>query len=78
MHYYPYVAELDRCVGSYNNLSNKVCVPNKTEDLDLCMFNIITEKNESKILTKDTSSECKCKFDARKCNSNQWWSNNKC
>ena len=23
------------------------------------------------------SSECKCKFDGTKCNSNQWW-NNKC
>ena len=78
MHYYPYVTKLDRYVGSYNNLSNKVCVPNKTEDLHLCVFNMITEKNESKILTKDISRECKCKFDARKCNSNQWWSNNKC
>ena len=32
---------------------------------------MITEKNESKILTKDISCECKCKFDARKCISNQ-------
>ena len=32
---------------------------------------MITEKIESKILTKDTSCECKCKFDGRKCYSNQ-------
>ena len=24
------------------------------------------------------SSECKCKFDGKKCNSNQWWNNDKC
>ena len=50
-HYHPFAVKLDRCVGSCNNLndlSNKVCVPNKTEDLNLSMFNMITEINESK------------------------------
>ena len=39
---------------------------------------MITEINESKILTKDISCECKCRFDGRKCNSDQWWNNDKC
>ena len=39
---------------------------------------MITEKNESKTLTKDISRECKCKLDGTKCNSNQWWNNTKC
>ena len=34
--------------------------------------------NELKTLTKHISSECKCKFDGRKCNSDQWWNNDKC
>ena len=34
--------------------------PNKTEDLNIHVLNMITGKNESKILTKDISSECKC------------------
>ena len=38
---------------------------------------MITLKNESKILTKNISRECKCKFDGRKCNSNQKWNNDK-
>ena len=70
-YYYPFPVKLDRCVGSCNNvndLSNKVCVPNKTEDLNLRVFNIITEINESKTLTKHISCECKCQFDGRKCN----------
>ena len=39
---------------------------------------MITEMNESKILTKHISCECKYKLGGTKCNSNQWWDNNKC
>ena len=42
------------------------------------VFNMITGKNESEILTKDISCKCKCRFDGKKCNSNQWWYNSKC
>ena len=48
-HYYPFAVKLDRCVGScntLNDLSNKVCIPNKTEDLNLSVFNLITGINE--------------------------------
>ena len=79
--YYPFVVNLDRCFGSCNilsDLSNKVCVPNKTEDLNLSIFNMITGINLSKTLTKPISCEYKCKFDGRKCNSNQKWNNDKC
>ena len=70
--YYPFSVKLDKCFGSCNTLndfSNKVCVPNKTEDLNIHVFNMMAEKNESKILTKDISCKCKCKFDGRKCKS---------
>ena len=52
-------------------------IPNKTEDLNLNVF-MITGINESKTLTKYISCECKCKFDGRNCNSDQWWNNYKC
>ena len=38
-HCYLFAVKLDRCVGSCNTLhdwSNKVCVPNKTEDQYIC------------------------------------------
>ena len=60
--YYPFSVKLDRCVGSWNtlnDLSNKVYVPNKTEDLNLSVFNMITRINESKTLTKHISCESK-------------------
>ena len=80
-HSYSFAVKLDRCVGScntINDLSNKVCVPNKTKDLNISVFNMITGINESKTLTKHISCECKCKFYETKCKSTQWWNNDKC
>ena len=79
-HYYSFLVKLDRCVGicnTLNDLSNKVCIPDKTEGLHLSAFNMITGINESKVLTKHISCECKCTFDGTKCNLNQWSNNNK-
>ena len=45
-YYYTFLVKLDRCVGTCNNLnglSNKVCISNKTEDLNLNVFNIFHE-----------------------------------
>ena len=52
--YYPFAVNLDKCAGSFNtlnDLSNKVCVPNKTGDLNLSVSNMITGINASKTLT---------------------------
>ena len=80
-HYYHFLVKLDRCVGScntLNDLSNKVCVPNKKDDLDLIIFNMITGFNESKALTKHISCQCKRKFCRTKCKSYQWLKNDNC
>ena len=56
-----FLVKLDRCVGScntLNDLSNKLCIPNKTKDLNLSMFNMMTGTNGSKTLTRYIS--CKC------------------
>ena len=47
------------------DLSNKVYVPNKTEDLNLSVFNMITGVNESKTLTKHISCD-KCRRECKK------------
>ena len=46
-HYYPFPVKLVRCFRScntLNDLSNKVYVPNKTENLGLSMFDMIIVK----------------------------------
>ena len=48
LHYYQFVIQLDKCNGScntLNDLSNKVRFPNKTEGLNLSMFNMVTVMN---------------------------------
>ena len=64
-HYYQFTVKLDTCVVScntLNDLSNKVCVLNKTEDLYLSMFNMIAGINKSKTLTKHISCEGICRL----------------
>ena len=54
LHYYLFTVKLDRCVGSCNTLNdspNKICVPNKSEDSNLRVFDMITGINKSKTLT---------------------------
>ena len=66
--HYPFTIKLDKCVGrcnTLNDLSNKMCIPNKTEDLNLSPFDMITGINESKTLKRHVSCKCKCKFDKK-------------
>ena len=42
---------LEASCNTLNDLSKKVCVPNKTEELNIHVFNMITGKNVSKHLT---------------------------
>ena len=68
-HNYPFRVKLDRCAGScntFNDLYNKECVPKKTEDLNLNIFNMIVGINGSKILIKYILCKCKCKLDGKK------------
>ena len=55
LHYYPFIISLDRCDESCNNFEYPfvgICLPNKTEDVNLKVFNIIRGINESKTLVK--------------------------
>ena len=81
LHYYPFMVNLDSCNGSCNTLdvtSGRVCVPNKTEEISLNVFDMITRINESKTLPKHISCKCKCKFDSRKFDSNRNCNKDKC
>ena len=55
LRYYPFAVNLDKCVEScniLNDISNRVCVPNKTKDLNSHVFNIISRIRESKNINK--------------------------
>ena len=51
LHYYPFAVKLDKFFGRsncLNDLSNGVCDPNKTKDLNIHAFNMSTRKNDPK------------------------------
>ena len=67
--YYPFAVKLDICFESGNTLNDlpyKVVVPNKTENVNLSMLNMITGINVSKTLAKHILCEFQCIFDGRK------------
>ena len=74
LRYYPFAVNLNMCAGScstLDDLSSRVCVSNKTEDLNLHVFNMTAGINESKTSTKHIPCQCQCKLHCRKCNLNQ-------
>ena len=55
LHYYPFMISLDKCDESCNNVEDPfvgICFPNKIENVNLKVFNIIKQINESKTLVK--------------------------
>ena len=49
-----------------DHLSGGICVLNKTENVNLNVYIMITRIEESKTLTKHMLCDCKCKFDDKK------------
>ena len=76
--YYPFLISLDKCNGSCNNLFPKICVQKKTKDINVKVFNMTTNKDEAKTITKHILCDCKCKLISATCNSNQKWNNEIC
>ena len=66
--YYPFMISLNKCTGSCNVLSPKIYVPKETKDINVKVFNIITNKNEAEAMTEHNSCDCKCKFSSTICN----------
>ena len=78
---YPFMISLDNCSGSCNSvddLSTKICVLSETRDMNIEVFNMITNENEAKTMAKNISCDCKCNLNSTTFNSNQKWNNKKC
>ena len=55
---------LNKCTGSCNVLSPKICGTKETKDINVKAFNVITSKDKAKAMTQYISCDCKCKFDS--------------
>ena len=43
--YYPFMIGLNKCSGSCNGLSPKICVAKETKDISAKSFNVIANEN---------------------------------
>ena len=68
--YYPFMISLDKCSGSCNVLSPKICVPKETKDVNVKACNMIKNKSKAKTIAKHISCDFKCTFNSTTCNSN--------
>ena len=66
---------LNKCTGGCNALAPKICVSKETKEISVKAFNMITNKNEAKVMTEHISRNCKCKSNSAACNSKQKWNN---
>ena len=72
--YNSFVISLNKCTGSCNVLSPKICVPKETKYIKVKAFNMMTNEDETKALTEDASCDC----NSTVWNSNQKWNNKTC
>ena len=70
----------DKCTGSFNALSSKICVPKETNDICVDKCNMVTNKNAAEAMKIHISCHCKSKFNSNSttCNSNKKWNNKTC
>lgn len=54
-----------------DNISNEMCVPDKTENVTIKLFNMTAIIIESKSSSKLVSCDCKCRFKCEASNLNQ-------
>ena len=78
---FPYKIELDRCVGSCNNISNqhsKVCIPDIVKNVTVKMFDLMNLENTTKQVEFHESCKCVCKINSSVCSEKQRFNKNKC
>ena len=76
--YYLFMTSSNKCSGSYNVLSPKICASKETKDINVKTFNMITNKDEAKAMTEHILFDYKCKFNGATCSSKRKWNNKTC
>ena len=71
LEYYSFMISLNRSTKSCNVFPPKICFPKETKDINVMAFNMITNKDKVKAMTKHISCEFQCKFNTTTRNSKQ-------
>ena len=78
--FYPFSIKTSKCNGNYNiNIPYaKICVPDIMKNLNVKLFNLMSQTIETRYIEWHETYKCKCRLDAIVCNNKQRWNNDKC
>ena len=79
--FYPVSIKINKCSGNCNNINNahaKICVPDTVKNLNVKVFNLMSQTNETKHIKWHETCKCICRLDRIICNSKQKWNEDKC
>ena len=70
-----------KCSGSCKNINNplaKLCVPDVVKNLNVKVFNLVSETNETRHIKWHETCKGKYRFNSSVCNNKQHWNDDKC
>ena len=79
--FYPFSIKINKCSGNCNNINDpyaKICVPDTVKDLNVRVFNLMSQTNEMRHIKWYETSKRMCRFNKIICNSKQQWNEDNC
>ena len=79
--FYPLSVKVHKCSGDCNTLNDlmaKLCVPDVVRDINIKVFNLLSQINETRTVVWHATCKCICRLTSAVCNERQEWNKNKC
>ena len=79
--FFPFSIKTSKCSGSCNNINNpcaKLCVPDDAKNLNIKVFNLVSEINETRCREWHETCKCEYRFNSSVCNNKQRLNDDKC
>ena len=79
--FYQFTVSVNICGGSCNTIDDpysRVFVPNKVKSMNVKVFNLMSEVNETRVIVQHGLCESKCGLNEKACNSKQKWNPDEC
>ena len=73
--YYPYSVLINKCSGSCNDLNDpmaKLCVPDITNSINMKVYNLLMQANETKNISWHETCKCVCRLTSAVCNKSKF------
>ena len=79
--FYPYSIKVNKCSGSWSNINDpyaKLCVPDIVKNINVKVFNLMSQINETREIIWHETCKCVCRLTLAICNNRQIRNEDKC